>query len=128
MTRLDRNMERIRSLRASPQQVTIRLQLSDEELKAIHRTPHKCRPSSIWRQGREFCLFTFAKATWQGGGWWNITAPNRKALDQVIARLMGIWYPAPKQQVLDLRQPPASPEVARAHLAKCWEILGRNKK
>lgn len=126
-TRIQRNDDCIRLYRAAPAKTEIRLQLSDEELKAIHITPHKCRPRSTWRQGREFYLFSYAKATWAGGGWWDIKAPNRKALDLVIARLIGIWHPAPKQQVLDLRPPapkPASREVAMAHLERLREILG----
>ena len=124
-TRIARNHEIIKRLRASPRS-EIRLQLSDDELRAIHMNPAKCRPNGCWRKGREFHLFTHAKATWAGGGWWDIKAPSRLALDRTLARLMAVWNPAPVQKSLDLPAPdkPLPPrEVVQAHLENCRRIL-----
>lgn len=124
--RTDVNMDRIRAVRLTPKVTEIRLQLSDDDLRAISYNPRKCNPSGIWREGREFHLFTHAKATWAGGGWWEIKAPNRKALDQILARLVGIWMPAPVQQALPLPKPEpkrASPEVVQRELAKMRAML-----
>jgi hypothetical protein len=128
--RINLNMARIQSLSGWENSKEIRLQLTDDELRAISFNPQKCNPSGIWREGREFHLFTHAKATWHGGGWWNIVAPNRAALSKTVARLVGVWFPAPVQRELLLPKPEhavASREVAAAALAKCREIMARPK-
>ena len=120
--RIANNMGRIKNamLRSS-----IRLQLNDDELKALSMNPSKCRPSSIWRKGRQFHLFTGAKATWAGGGWWDIEAPSAKLRQRTLARLVNLWHPAPSQQVIPMpsQERVASPETARIYLQKCREIL-----
>ena len=126
MSNTDTNMARIRAIRATPNATEIRLQLSDDELRAISYNPQKCNPSGIWREGRQFHLFTHAKAEWADGGWWDIKAPNRKALDQILARLVSIWNPAPAQQALPLLKPestPASRETVARHITHMRAIL-----
>ena len=126
VNRIKTNMERVRLLRSNPAAIEIRLRLCDDELREISYNPRKCNPCGIWREGREFHLFTHAKATWAGGGWWDIKAPNRKALDLIVARLVGVWYPAPVQRSLPLPKPvqqPSSPEVARANITKLRAML-----
>jgi hypothetical protein len=116
--RTETNMARIRAIRATPAATEIRLQLSDDDLRAISYNPRKCNPCGIWREGRQFHLFTHAKAEWAGGGWWDIKAPSRKALDQTLARLVGVWNPVPVQQSLPLPKPepePASRETGARH-------------
>ena len=128
MSNTDINMERIRVIRATPAATEIRLQLSDDDLRAISYNPQKCNPRGIWREGRQFHLFTHAKAEWAGGGWWDIKAPNRKALDRILARLIGIWNPAPVQQALSLPKPepePASRETVARHMAHIRTMLAR---
>ncbi len=125
VNRIKLNMERIRAATAT-NATEIRLQLCDDELKLVSMNPSKCRPSGIWREGREFHLFTHAKATWAGSGWWDIKAPNRTALQKVLARLSGKWFPPPVQKTLPLPPPErklTSKEEVAKHMARCREIL-----
>jgi hypothetical protein len=128
--RIARNMERIKALRSKPTCTELRLQLSDDELRLISINPSKCNPSGIWREGREFHLVSHGKATWAGGGWWDICGPNRRAIDTITARLISTWFPPPVQKELLLPKPErsvASRDVAAAALAKCREIMARPK-
>lgn len=125
-TRISRNMDTIRLLRARPQELTVKMQLADDEIRWVHRDPLRFRPT-IWREGQDVRLAAHgATARWLGGGWWEVSAPRRRELDKVLAGLVGHWRAPQVQLRLDLPPPPqrpASREVAMAAIAKCRAIL-----
>ena len=124
--RLEVNKAELLRFRSSPGCTEVSLQLSDEEVGAMYRGGARAL-QGIYREGRQFRLFSGASAEWKGGGWWRI-AGTRHELTTTIARLYSIWNPPPQQGRLDLRierQLPGKEKVSQ-YLKQCHEILKGN--
>ena len=122
--RLEVNQAELRRFRASPGCTELTLQLSDEEVGAMYRGGARAL-QGIYREGRQFRLFSGATAEWKGGGWWRIASDTRHQLATTVARLYSLWNPPPTQGRLDLRVEPPLPsrEAVSGYIARCRAII-----